>query len=112
MTLTWTRSVSLPRSSPEDSVILGIVLGALTYLLFGCQPPAVPEAVDACEPSLAALQAHDCPEGDRPTYVADCRHVAALGYVWPDDKAGPVCIVKASGIDALRACDVRCVGGR
>lgn len=100
------------------SAVVLVVLG-LTLLLTGCASPepqqhavltAAPEtAVEACAPSCAVLASHGC----EPEHCEDsCRRLAALGYVWPTSRSGPLCISHATTLAGVRACNARCEGGR
>ncbi|MFA5053233.1 MAG: hypothetical protein WC565_04205 [Parcubacteria group bacterium] len=73
-------------------------------------PPVVPEGVEKCEGFCIVLEHFECPEKgeSREVCTAKCERVAGLGYLWTDDSSGPSCGVKATTIDELRACNVRC----
>ncbi len=86
------------------------IAAALALVLIGCAKPApdVPPSVGACEGSDIVLDFYSCPEGARPDYVAECKRIAGLGYLWTDDQSGPLCVVKAKSLDEVRACNVEC----
>ena len=73
-------------------------------------PPLLPYGVEKCEGSCLVLKHFDCPEKDESKELCTekCKHLASLGYVWPDDTSGPACIVKAKTIDDVRTCNVDC----
>ena len=86
------------------------ILLIINAVLMACaQPiPQHPEVEAACKPSKAILDSYDCPESARPDYVAECEHIAALGYIWVDDTSGPSCVLKAKSLADVRACNVEC----
>lgn len=74
-------------------------------------PPDIPDSATVCEGSCIILEHFDCPEGG-PTLEqcqAKCEHVHKLGYLWPDDKSGPECVVKnGETLSGVRSCNVEC----
>ena len=100
-------------------------LAALFVVLsiVGCPAPAVTPVVPddvpgKCSAMCSKLRDPDinCPEGQPSelgtTCESSCEQIYALGYLWPenDESSGPVCILKAPDLSAVRACNVRCVG--
>lgn len=72
-------------------------------------PPNIPDSASICQGSCIILKHFSCEEGVDPLCVQKCEHVHSLGYIWPDDKSGPQCVVEhASTIEQIRACNVRC----
>lgn len=94
-------------------------LMVVAVLVMSCSnPPAVyphaPVTANACADACTVLQVHECSEAlpDPATCTRRCEAIARLGYVWKTDTTGPVCIREADTLDAVRACNVRCDGGR
>ena len=96
-----------------ECCLFGLVLGALFWWVVGCSSPLPPiepqtDVVKACEPSRVVLLHFGCSEGESPTYVADCEHIAKLGYLWTNDSSGPLCILGAETKAEVQACNVVC----
>lgn len=83
------------------------------WAIDGCTlgpPPHVAETVEACEAAGVVLDYYDCQGAPKstPNYLPNCRRLAALGYVWPDDTSGPVCVRHAESKEEVEACHVVC----
>lgn len=90
-----------------------IAIGILVIGSASCSPtppPVLPYGVEECEGSCLVLAHFDCPEKDTSKEVctSKCKHIASLGYVWPDATSGPACIVKAVSLSEVRTCNVEC----
>lgn len=71
-------------------------------------PPRDVVTETACKESQEQLIALGCPEGRHAGYMESCEQLMSLGYIWPTEESGPRCIVKATSVDEVRACNVRC----
>lgn len=50
----------------------------------------------------------ECPEGKDPQCVPGCERIFNLGYIWTDNRSGPMCIATTTTMDELHACNVEC----
>lgn len=71
-------------------------------------PPDIPDSATVCEGSCMILEHFECPEGLDPQCQPKCEKIHSLGYLWPDDTSGPACVVGATTLAQVRACNVKC----
>jgi len=96
----------------------------VVLVVVGCPPPRpVPVIPDDVPGKCAAMCERlrepdaDCPEGKPSEYgttcESSCEQIYGLGYVWVvgDETSGPVCVIKAPDVEAIRACHVKCASG-
>jgi hypothetical protein len=93
-----------------ENMLFGFALGCLTYWTIGCETPLPdhPEVMDACPESLVVLERFGCEDAVRSDYIDECEHISNLGYIWTDDKSGPLCVARARTKAEVRACSVMC----
>lgn len=71
--------------------------------------PNIPDSATVCEGACTIMRHFSCEEGLDPDCVPECEQVHSLGYIWPDDRSGPECVVEhGHTIGDIRACNVEC----